>query len=143
MKPDACTFLILVSQPNVTTKIVNNIVYQTTRVATEELNVLICGGCLIGTLFESNPPWYDERTPESAVPATSFGTIANPHLISATNYHSRRGSHAIGAGIPVEGVTIDFDALPRLDPLSIGAFEWSNISMCSTLSVVAELPSDH
>jgi hypothetical protein len=46
----------------------------------------------------------------------------------------------ISAGTPFEDLRRDFDAVSRLNPPSIGAFEWSKISMCSTLSIVAEQP---
>jgi hypothetical protein len=56
------------------------------------------------------------------------------------DYHLQKGSSAIGAEIPFKGLTRDFDAVLRLNPPSIGAFEYSKISMCSTLSIVAEQP---
>jgi len=77
----------------------------------------------VGALSGSNNLWYSERTPRSTAPATSFGIIANPRFVSATNYHLQKGGPAIGAGIPFEGLTRDFDAVSRLNPPSIGAFE--------------------
>jgi hypothetical protein len=71
-----------------------------------------------------------------------MGFIANPRFASAANYHLSKGSPAIGAGIPFNGLTRDFDAVPRFNPLSIGAFEWSKISMCCTLLIEVEQPSD-
>lgn len=105
LRTAACAFLIFVNQLNVTTELVNNIIYQPAYVITEKLNVIICGGGSIGTLFESNQLSYSERTPKSAAPATGFGIIADTRFVSATSYHLRKGSHAIGASIPFEGLT--------------------------------------
>jgi hypothetical protein len=119
----SCAILVPRNQLNVTTKLVNNIVYQPAYAGTTKENVYICGGGSIGTLSGSNNLWYSEHTPGSTAPATSFGIIANPRFISATNYHLRKGSPAIGTGIPFGGLTSDHDAAPRRNPPTIGAYE--------------------
>lgn len=119
----SCAILDLANQLNVTTNLVNNIVYQPAYTGTAKQNVYICGGGSIGTLSGSNNLWYSARTPGSTAPATRFGIIANPRFISATDYHLQKGSPAIGAGIPFGGLTSDHDAAPRRNPPAIGAYE--------------------
>lgn len=119
----SCAILVPRKQLNVTTKLVNNIVYQPAYAGTARQNVFICGGGSIGTLSGSNNLWYSERTPGSIAPAASFGIIANPRFVSATNYHLQKGSPAIGAGIPFGGLKNDHDAAPRRNPPVIGAYE--------------------
>lgn len=119
----SCAILVPRSQLNVTTKLVNNIVYQPAYAGTARQNVFICGGDSIGTLSGSNNLWYSEHPPGRTAPATSFGGIANPRFVSATNYHLQKGSPAIGAGIPFGGLTGDHDAVARQNPPAIGAYE--------------------
>ena len=115
--------LVLPNQLNVTTKLVNNIVYQPTYAGTARQNVYICGGGSVGTITGSNNIWYSESTPRSTAPATRYGIIANPRFVSTTNYHLKSGSPAIGAGIVYGGLATDFDAAPRHNPPTIGAYE--------------------
>lgn len=119
----SCAILVPRNQLNVTTKLVNNIVYQPAYAGTARQNVFICGGGSIGTLAGWNNLWYSERTPGSTAPAASFGIIANPRFVSDTNYRLQKGSPAIGAGIPFGGLTSDHDAVSRRKPPAIGAFE--------------------
>lgn len=119
----SCAVLVLPNQLNVTTKLVNNIIYQPAYAGTARQNVLICGGNSIGTLSGSNNLWYRERAPRSTAPAPNYGTTANPRFVSPTDYHLQSGSPAIGAGIPFGGLTSDHDAAPRRNPPAIGAYE--------------------
>jgi hypothetical protein len=119
----SCAILVFANQLNVTTKLVNNIVYQPAYAGTAKQNVYICGGDSIGTVSGSNNLWYSERAPRSTAPATSYGIIANPRFVSTMNYRLQSGSPAIGAGISFGGLTTDFDAVPRPTPPAIGAYE--------------------
>ena len=119
----SCAILVPAKQLNVTTRLVNNIVYQPAYAGTAKQNVYICGGGSIGTVSGSNNLWYSERAPRSTVPAASYGMIANPRFVSATDYHLQSGSPAIGTGIPLGGLTTDFDAARRPNPPAIGAYE--------------------
>jgi hypothetical protein len=119
----SCAVLVLAKQLNVTTRLVNNIVYQPAYIGTAKQNVYICGGGSIGTVSGSNNLWYSERAPRNTAPATSYGTIANPRFVSTTDYHLQKGSPAIGAGIPFEGLTRDSNEAPRPNPPAIGAYE--------------------
>jgi hypothetical protein len=119
----SCAVLVLAKQLNVTTRLVNNIVYQPAYADTAKQNVYICGGGSIGTVSGSNNLWYSERAPRNTAPATSYGTIANPRFDSATDYHLQKGSPAHGAGIVFGGLKSDFDASPRPNPPAIGAYE--------------------
>jgi len=121
----SCAVLLYANQLNVTTNLVNNIVYQPAYAGTETQNVYICGGGAIGTLSGSNNLWYSERVPHSVAPVTQYGMIANPRFISTTDYHLQNGSPAIGAGIAITGLTRDFDGALRSNPLAIGAYEYS------------------
>jgi hypothetical protein len=122
----ACAVLIYPNQLNITTDLVNNIVYQPAYAGTSTQNVYICaGGSTIGTLSGSNNLWYSQRAPRSSGPATRYGTIANPRFVSATDYHLQTGSPAIGAGIAFAGLTRDFDGMPRPKNPAIGAYEYS------------------
>lgn len=121
----ACAVLLYANQLNVTTNLVNNIVYQPAYAGTKTQNVYICGGGAIGTLSGSNNLWYSERVPHSVAPVTQYGMIANPRFISTTDYHLQNGSPAIGAGIAITGLTRDFDGALRSNPLAIGAYEYS------------------
>ena len=119
----SCAVLVLPNQLNVTTKLVNNIVYQPAYAGTTRQNVYICGGGSVGTTSGSNNIWYSERAPHSTAPATRYGIITNPRFVSTTNYHLNSGSPAIGAGISYGGLATDFDAVPRQNPPAIGAYE--------------------
>ena len=121
----SCAILDLANQLNVTTKLVNNIVYQPAYAGTARQDVYICGGGSIGTLSGSNNLWFSERAPRSTAPAASYETIANPRFVSAADYHLQSGSPAIGAGLAFGGLTSDFDAAPRRNPPAIGAYEYS------------------
>jgi hypothetical protein len=119
----SCAVLVPGKQLNVTTRLVNNIVYQPVYAGTAKQNVYFCGGGSIGTVSGSNNLWFSERAPRSTAPATSYGTIANPRFVSPTDYHLVGGSPAIGAGIPFGGLKSDHDAAPRGKHPAIGAFE--------------------
>jgi len=137
----ACAVLIYTGQPNVTTNLVNNIVYQPAYAGTGRQNVYICGGG--GSISGSNNLWYSERPPRSAARATSYGAIRNPRFVSATDYHLQSGSPALGAGIAFGGLTRDFDGMPRPKPPSIGAYEYSKSDSVASPSLagVAAAPN--
>ena len=119
----SCAILVPRNQLNVTTTLMNNIVYQPAYAGTSKENVYFCGVGSIGTLSGSNNLWYSERTPRSSAPATSYGTFANPRFVSATDYHLQSGSPAIGHGIPRGDLVSDFDGALRHNPPTIGAYE--------------------
>lgn len=119
----SCAIIALQKQLNVTTELVNNIIYQPAYAGTGRQNVFICGGGSIGTLYGTNNLWFSERNPGSTAPATSFGRIANPRFVSATDYHLQSGSPAIGGGIPFGDLKNDHDVAPRRNPPAIGAYE--------------------
>jgi hypothetical protein len=136
-KGSSCAILIANKQLNVTTNLVNNIVYQPAYTSTGSTNVYICGGG--GTLSGSNNIWYSDSTPGNTAYATTVGKIENPLYESAAdgsyaNYYLQPGSPAIGAGVavgPVEAIGTsyptlnwDFDDSVRPSPPSIGAFEY-------------------
>jgi len=124
----SCAILILANQLNVTTNLVNNIVYQPIYGGTAKQNVFICGGGSTGTLSGSRNLWYSQRTPRMTAPANRYGVIADPRLVSRTNYHLQLGSPAIGAGIPFDDLRRDFDGAKRPGHPSIGAYEYSKDS---------------
>jgi hypothetical protein len=132
----ACAILIYPKQLNVTTNLVNNIVYQPAYAGTARQNVYICGGSPIGTISGSNNLWHSERAPRSTAPATSYGTIANPRFVSATDYHLQSDSPAIGAGTAFGGLTRDFDGMLRPKPPAIGAYEYSKGTSTAPPSLV-------
>jgi hypothetical protein len=141
----ACAVLVYPNQLNVTTNLVNNIVYQPAYAGTATHNVYICaGGSKIGTLSGSNNLWYSEGAPRSAGPVMKYGTIANPRFISAKNYHLQHGSPAVGTGLPRVGLTRDFDGALRSRPPAIGAYEYSKSDSVAPPSVagVAGVPSE-
>ena len=119
----SCAILIPANQLNVTTRLVNNIVYQPAYAGTAKQNVYICGGGSTGNLSGSKNLWYSESAPGSTAPANSMGTITNPQFISNINYQLQPTSPAIGAGIPFEGLLTDFNGVTRPNPPSIGAFQ--------------------
>ena len=121
----SCAILVFANQLNVTTNLVNNIVYEPAYAGTARQNVFICGSGSIGTISGSNNLWYSQRAPRSSAPATRYGTIANPRFVSTTDYHLQTGSPAIGAGIAFAGLTRDFDGAPRPSHPAIGAYEFS------------------
>ena len=121
----SCALLIYASQLNVTSRLVNNIIYQPAYAGTSKQNVYICGSGSIGTVSGSNNLWFSERAPRSIAPVTKYGTIANPRFISSNDFHLQNGSPAIGKGIGYGGLTRDFDSALRQAPPSIGAYEYS------------------
>jgi hypothetical protein len=139
----SCALLVYANQRNVTTNLVNNIIYQPAYAGTAKQNVYICGGGSIGTLSGSNNLWYSARALRSAAPVTNYGTIANPRFVSATDYHLQNGSPAVGRGIAIAGLTTDFDGAPRAKPPAIGAYEYSQSDSVASPSAagVAEVPS--
>ncbi len=121
----SCAILILASQLNVTTNLVNNIVYQPAYLGTTKQNVFICGGGSTGTLTGSRNLWYSQRTPRITTPASRYGATGDPRFVSRTNYHLQLGSPAIGSGIPFDDLRRDFDGAKRPNRPSIGAYEYS------------------
>ena len=121
----ACAILVFNYQPNVTTDLRNNIVYQPTYAGTARDNVYLCGGGTLGPISGSNNIWYSDGTPGSVAPATNYGVIENPLYLSTTDYHLQSLSPAIGAGIAFGGLTTDFDSVSRPNPPSIGAYEYA------------------
>jgi hypothetical protein len=121
----ACAILIYANQLNVTTNLVNNIIYQPAYSGTAKQNVYICGSGKIGMVSVSHNIWYSERAPGGVAPATRYGIIANPRFISAKDYHLQSGSPAIGTGIAYGDVTTDFEGALRRTPPTIGAYEYS------------------
>jgi hypothetical protein len=130
----SCAVLILANQLNVTTRLVNNIVYQPAYGGTAKQNVFICGGGSTGTLSGSRNLWYSQRTPRMTEPANRYGMIADPRFVSRTNYHLQPGSPAIRAGIPFDDLKRDLDGARRPDRPSIGAYEYSKSSSPISLS---------
>ncbi|WP_158789660.1 Ig-like domain-containing protein [Granulicella sp. L46] len=133
-----CAILVYNGQTNVTTNLVNNVVYQPAYTNTGAQNVYICGGGSVGTVTGSNNIWYSAATPGSTAYATAVGTIENPLYVNPsdgawTNYELQSSSPALGAGIsigPIElaGIsntylTWDFTKVLRPSPPSIGALE--------------------
>jgi len=119
----SCAILIPAKQLNVTTKLVNNIVYQPAYAGTAKQSVFFCGGGSVGTVSGSNNLWFSEHAPRNTAPATSYGTIANPRFVSSTDFHLQNGSPAIRSGIAFGGLKSDFEASPRPNPPAIGAYE--------------------
>ena len=132
----SCAILILANQLNVTTNLVNNIVYQPAYVGTSKQGVFICGGGSTGTVSGSRNLWYSQRPPRMTAPATRYGSIADPRFVSRTNYHLQLGSPAIGAGIPFDDLRRDLDGARRPDHPSIGAYEYAKDS--SPMSAFSE-----
>jgi len=137
----ACAVSIFTGQPNVTTKLVNNIVYQPAYAGSARQNVFICGGGR--SISGSNNLWYSERPSWSTAPATSYGTVRNPRFVSATDYHLQSGSPALGAGIAFGGLTRDFDGMLRPKPPAIGAYEFSKSDSAASASLaeIADAPN--
>jgi hypothetical protein len=133
-----CAILVYNGQTNVTTNLVNNVVYQPAYANTGSQNVYICGGGSVGNFTGSNNIWYSAATPGSTAYATAVGTIEDPLYVNPadgawTNYELQSSSPALGAGIsvgPIElaGIsntylTWDFAKVLRPSPPSIGALE--------------------
>jgi Bacterial Ig-like domain (group 3) len=133
-----CAILIYNNQTNVTTNLVNNVVYQPAYTNSSSQDVYICGGGAVGTLSGSNNIWYSAATPGSTAYATAVGTIEDPLYVNPadgawTNYELQSSSPAGGGGISVGPVdlaglsntylTWDFTKVLRPSPPSIGALE--------------------
>ena len=119
----SCAIIEPFKQLNARTNLVNNIVYQPVYTVTAKQNVFICGGVSMGTLSGSNNLWYSESPAGSAAPVTTFGVIANPSFLSASDLHVRRGSPAVGHGASIGDLKRDHDGAPRANPPTIGAYE--------------------
>ncbi|MGA7158713.1 MAG: Ig-like domain-containing protein [Acidobacteriaceae bacterium] len=147
-----CAVLVYDGQTNVTTNLVNNIVYQPAYANTSSQNVYICGGGSVGTVSGSNNIWYSAATPGSTAYATAVGTIENPLYVNAsdgpwTNYELQSSSPARGAGIVVgpaaslgtnyAALTWDFAAVVRPNPPSIGALEVGGTSSGDLITMSA------
>jgi hypothetical protein len=113
------------NQLNVTTNLVNNIVYQPTYAGTSKENVYLCGGGALGTVSGSNNIWYSVSAPGSTGKATSIGAIENPLFVSTTTpiLSLLSTSPAIGAGSTLLFSLLDFNGVTRPSPPSIGAYE--------------------
>jgi uncharacterized repeat protein (TIGR02059 family) len=57
---------------------------------------------------------------------TQNNIVANPLYVSTSDFHLQAGSPAIGAGITVSSVTIDYDGNAFNNPRSIGAYEFGS-----------------
>ena len=120
----SCAVLVPANQMNVTSRLVNNIAYQPAYAGTSRQSVFLCGGDSVGTISGSNNLWFSESTPRGMSAASKYGTIQDPKLMSATDYHLQMGSPAIGAGVDFNELKSDADGAARPNPPSIGAFEY-------------------
>jgi hypothetical protein len=126
---ESCAIFIPPNQLNVTTNLVNNVVYQPSYTYSGNYNLYICGDGSAGTISGSHNLWYSVSTPGSTAYATTVGTIANPQYVSATNgaatnFELQSTSPAKNSGVAVSGLTTDFNGSARPNPPSIGAFEY-------------------
>ncbi len=101
-----CAVLVYNNQTNVTTNLVNNIVYQPAYSNTSSQNVFVCGGGAVGSVSGSNNIWYSAATPGDTAYATAVGTIEDPLFVNPsdgawTNYELQTSSPALGGGISV------------------------------------------
>jgi hypothetical protein len=151
--PGACAVMVNNDQFNVTTNLVNNIVYQPAYAGTSAQNVYMCaGGSPLGTYSGSNNIWYSATTPGSTAYATAVGTIENPLYVTAsdgawTNYELQSSSPARGAGISVGPVELagtsnthlawDFNHVVRPSPPSIGAMEHGSTTSGDQITIGA------
>ena len=105
-------------------RFINNlVVYSSTEVVGE---VEVGPDTAPETFRFSHNLWYDEAAPGSApeLPVAEDGSLlANPYLADPAggNYAPRRGSPAIGAGVPLDEVTSNADGECADDPPNIGA----------------------
>jgi len=149
---ESCTIFIPANQLNVTTNLVNNVVYQPAYTYSGNYNVYICGDGTAGTISGSNNIWYSASTPGSTAYATAVGTIENPLYVNSidgawTNYELQSGSPAVGEGLrvgPIESsgvsntyLTWDFAQATRPNPPSIGALEYGSTSSVEQITVSA------
>jgi hypothetical protein len=136
----SCAVLIYANQLNVTTNLVNNVVYQPSYGAgTAAQNVYICGGGSVGTFSGSNNIWYSASTPGSTAYASTIGTVTeNPLYVNVAdcsgsapcwaNYGLQSTSPAIAAGSASLYPTLDFAGNTRPSRPAIGALEYGSAS---------------
>lgn len=99
-------------------------VYGSTQSGAETIDVLSIENNIFYNTGNSNKPRYSEIAP--AHNTTRNNITGNPRFISSTDFHLKKRSPAIGKGLKITGLTLDFDRKKFNDPPSIGAYEFNS-----------------
>jgi hypothetical protein len=114
---------------NTNVRVENNIFYEPVRSAIEEYQAIVNGCTLDHNLVSGAPSIVSGPgvNPGGCGGTNRFGV--SPEFVNIEqppyDFHLRRRSPAIGAGVPLPDVTVDFDGVPRPQnrPPSVGAYE--------------------
>jgi hypothetical protein len=128
----------------------NNIFYEPVRSAIEEYAAIV-NGCTFDHNMVTGATSIVSGVGINASPSGCGGTNrfgVNPEFVNAEqppyDFHLRTRSPAIGAGVPLSSVTVDFDGVPRPQtrPPSVGAYEPAPAPPVRTPRPVRPLGSD-
>ena len=97
-------------------------VYTYTQTGSETIDVLSIENNIFFQTGNNNTPKYTGLTPTNNT--TKNNLTSNPVLVSSTDFHLQPGSPAIGKGLKITGITIDYDGKAFNDPPSIGPYEY-------------------
>jgi len=73
----------------------------------------------------SNSPKFDRNIPTNIT--TQNNITGNPLFISSADFHLQAGSPAIGKGLVLTGITLDYEGNAVKNPPGIGAYEYASI----------------
>ncbi len=93
-----------------------------TQTGAEKIDILSIENNIFYQNGNSNAPKYTSITPTNNT--TQNNLTCNPLLVSSADFHLQAGSPAIGKGLKIAGVTLDYDSNGYNDPPSIGAYEF-------------------
>jgi uncharacterized repeat protein (TIGR02059 family) len=97
-------------------------VYAYTQTGSETIDVLSIENNIFYQTGNNNTPKYTGITPTNNT--TRNNIASNPLFVSSSDFRLQPGSPAIGKGLRITGVTIDYDGKAYNDPPSIGAYEY-------------------
>lgn len=97
-------------------------VYAATQTGSQTLDILSIENNIFYQNGNSNLPKYSSITPTNNT--TKNNLTSNPLFVSTSDFHLQSGSPAIGKGLKITGLTLDYDGNGYNDPPSIGAYEF-------------------
>ncbi len=97
-------------------------VYAYTQTGDETIDVLSVENNIFYHNGNNNLPEYDGITPTNNT--TRNNITSNPMFVSSSDFHLQTGSPAIGKGLKIAGITMDFGGHNYNDPPSIGVYEF-------------------
>lgn len=96
-------------------------IYAYNKTGTETIDILSIENNIFYRNGNGDTPKYSVISPTHNT--TRNNITRDPKFVSPSDFHLKTGSPAIGKGLKIEGLTMDFEGKKFKDPPSIGAYE--------------------